>query len=189
MDSLKKLAAEGNLNLHVHWLKQSQAHNTTPVHVREKVIQFVEIYASIYGLPQPCAPREHPGLPPVYLPASCKKSKIYTACSGALQQLEPPQPVSYRTFMRIWKGFVSLVKVMNPRSDVCATCELLHQDVHRAVNEPQTEQAIEKLRDHMEAANKEREYYEAAIAAAKDDLRRKSGFRKYAPNYGFCSTT
>ena len=59
---------------------------------------------------------------------------------------------------------------MKPGSDVCATCELLRQDVHRAVNEPQTEQAIEKLRDHMEAANKEREYYKAAIVAAKDDL-------------------
>ena len=30
MDSLKKLAAEGNPNLHVHGLKQSQAHNITP---------------------------------------------------------------------------------------------------------------------------------------------------------------
>ena len=59
---------------------------------------------------------------------------------------------------------------MKPGSDVCATCEQLRQDVHRAVNEPQIEQAIEKLRDHLEAANKEREYYKAAISAAKDDL-------------------
>ena len=56
LDSLKKLAAEGNPNLHVHGLKQSQARNITPVHVRQKDIQFIENYVSIYGLPQPCAP-------------------------------------------------------------------------------------------------------------------------------------
>ena len=99
-----------------------------------------------------------------------REKQIFAACSGALQELEPQQPVSYQTFMRIWKHFVPLVKVMKPGSDICATCKLLRQDVHRAVNEPQTEQAIEKLRDHMEAANKERAYYKASIAAAKDDL-------------------
>ena len=57
MDSLKKLAAEGNPYLHVHRLKQLHAHNITPIHVREKDIQFIENYVSIYGLPQPRAPR------------------------------------------------------------------------------------------------------------------------------------
>ena len=87
-----------------------KAHNTNPVHVRERerIIQFIEKCASMYNPPQLCAPRGRPGRPPAYLTASCKKKKIFTACSGALQQLEPPQPLSYRTFMPILNGFVPL---------------------------------------------------------------------------------
>ena len=75
---------------------------------RERVIQFIEKCASMYNPPQLCAPRGRPGRPLAYLTASCKKNIILTACSGALQQLEPPQPLTYGTFMPIWKGFVPL---------------------------------------------------------------------------------
>ena len=168
--SLQKLAGEGNPNVPAHGLQGQPPPNVLPSSLRDKVVSFIRSFAGKHGLPQPCAPRGRPGPPPIYLPASFTKTKVHGECNDALGELDSPATISYRSFLRIWKVYVRDVIIMKPRTDVCALCEWLRQNVRRARNEVDTQQAVEKLSSHITTANLEREYYKAAIASAKDTL-------------------
>ena len=170
LKTLQKLAAQGTAAVPDHSLKSKVAHNLLSKSTRDAVVQFLLNYGCKHGLPQPCTPRGKQGIPPVYIPASHKKSKIFEQCSESLAELDPPCSISYRSFLRLWTSDVSHIKVMKRRSDVCAMCEMLRQNVSRARNEEETQQAMTELRQHMERANIEREYYKTSISQAAETL-------------------
>ena len=61
-----------------------------------------------------------------------KKTVLHKLCVSALQECEPPHTLGYTSFRKIWKRYVPDVRVMTPRTDVCANCDRLRGEVARA---------------------------------------------------------
>ena len=169
LKSLKQLVARGIATIPQHGSTKQSPHNIIAPDVVGKTAQFLRSFANIYGLPQPAAPRGRPGAPPIYLPASHKKADVYEKCLSALSELETPAHMSYTSFRRIWKKHVPDVRIMKPRTDVCAHCDRLRQNISRARSEEDTAAAMKKLAEHLEQADEERQYYQSSIASAASD--------------------
>ena len=165
MKALKKLAAAGTARI-VHGNIQRSPHNILSADIIQNVVRFLHTYGNLHGLPQPAAPRGRPGPPPVYLSASHKKGKMHEKCNAALAKLEPGREISYRSFRRIWTKHVPDIRVMKRRTDVCAACDRLRENVSRARTEEQTTKSMADLKTHLDQANSEREFYRKSIAGA-----------------------
>ena len=73
-----------------------------------KVRDFILNYASIYGLPQPSAPRGHNVAAPTYLPSVSTKKLIHAL------YMKAGGTVSYQTFDKLWLRDCSDVIIMKP---------------------------------------------------------------------------
>ena len=73
---------------------------------------------------------------------------MHKLCVSTLQECEPPHTLGYTSFRKIWKRYVPDVRVMTPRTDVCANCDRLRGEVARAKTEEQTVAAMAALTAH-----------------------------------------
>lgn len=62
------------------------------------------------------------------------------------------------------------IRIMTPRTDVCATCEDLRRKVSAAVPEPDKLQACGALTQHVHSAQRERDFYRQCSKDAHDEL-------------------
>ena len=145
---LKELVARGTAAVPQHGNVNFMPHNALSPDTISKTVQFLNSYACTHGLPQPVAPRGRAAAPPVYLPASHKKTDMHKLCVSALQECEPPHTLGYTSFRKIWKRYVPDVRVMTPRTDVCANCDRLRGEVARAKTEEQTVATMAALTAH-----------------------------------------
>ena len=76
------------------------------------------------------------------------KTDMHKLCVSTLQECEPPHTLGYTSFRKIWKRYVPDVRVMTPRTDVCANCDRLRGEVARAKTEEQTVAAMAALTAH-----------------------------------------
>lgn len=123
---------------------------------------FIKSYASVWGMPQPAAPRGRAQVAPIYLPASSKKKDVFKLYS----ETEGATPMAYSTFVKTWNEQCSEVVVMKPRTDVCAWCEKLREATRKARTEEKIGEATGGLTQHLMQAGKERQYYKAKIEQA-----------------------
>eukprot|EP00117_Sycon_ciliatum_P036996 scpid74503/ scgid27760/ len=144
--------------------------NILPTAVADNVVQFIKNYASRYGMPQPAAPRGRAAKAPTYLPASCTKKEIHCLYCDS----EGAHPISLTTFKRLWKANSNtpyiIICIMKQRSDVCARCERLRENVRHAKTEETNRLAMEQLSAHMQEADDERQYYNKSISDATGEL-------------------
>jgi len=166
--NLQDLAESGTAELPSHQGIGRAPGNILKPELVENVVAFIKNTASIFGLPQPAAPRGRAQTPPVYLPATHRKRQVYTEYMEAVGE-DSESAVPYTTFCRLWRVHAKDVIVMKPRTDVCAICERHRESIKRARNEEEFATASRALAMHLETARDERQYYIDAIAAAKED--------------------
>lgn len=136
---------------------------SVPPDIVDNVVKFLRNYASVYGLPQPAALRGRPNAPPIFLPASVRKNKIFEEFTKSLLESGDGRTISYSSFHRIWKHHTPEIQVMKPRTDVCAVCDRLRERLRRCRTEEQISESTEQLRDHVSLAQAERDYYNHCI--------------------------
>ena len=83
---------------------------------------------------------------------------------------EGVHPISLTTFKRLWKANIPDICIMKQRSDVCARCDRLRENVRHAKTEEITRLAMEQLSAHIQEADDERQYYNKSISDARDEL-------------------
>ena len=130
MKRLQKKANKGVVQLAHHGLTgRTPEHLAISADIEQDVMQFIYSYANMYGLPQPAAERGRAEDPPVYLPASKNKKSAYNIYTKTVTQYSP---VHYRSFCHIWRRQAAHIKVMKPRTDVCALCDNLRDKIRVA---------------------------------------------------------
>ena len=164
--SLQESVALQQVSPSEHGTKGKTSHKAMPVEEVRMVVSYIRSYAGVHGIPQPAAPRGRAKTPPIYLPASCSKKAIFLS----LQEAEGAPRISYEKFRLLWKSHCSDVIVQKPHSDVCAVCDKLRERVRLAKTEEATEDATEKLKNHLRDAAAERQYYKDLIGQAREEL-------------------
>ena len=129
----------------------------------EGAVNFIQGVANMYGLSQSAARRGRQGVAPTYLPASKSKKTVHSLYVSAVQESGGTDVIGYAQFTRLWSKYVPHIVVAKPRSDVCAICDKLRESIRRACTEQQTQEATQKLRDHLELACAERDFYNTWI--------------------------
>ena len=148
LKTLKKHKRSNGTSARVHGNTGRRPQHSTLYQDVLRVVSFIRNFSDEYGLPQPAAMRGDNALPVVFLPSSTTKIEMHhnykSAC--AEQNVRSLQLTSFKT---IWSECVLHIRIATPRDDVCATCERLRRQVGSVVEEDDTLQATEALRDHV----------------------------------------
>ena len=141
-------------------------------------MQFIKVYKEVHGMPQPEAPRGRLAglihLQHIYLHHKISKtvdSQYVCACKST-----GSTHVGYSVFKPVWQCMPH-VRFMTPRTDACAVCEDMRQNVQSALTEEEKVSAMAKFQQHIENAQDERQFYKSATVAAKEeyDVFRRDG--------------
>ena len=132
---------------------------------KERAMEFITNYASVFGLPMPAAPRGRANTAPTYLPSSCTFQSVWTLYCQAQQGDE--ETMGYHIFLRLWHRKLPSIVIMSPRIDVCARCERLRNEMRNAGSEQDKLQTASELKSHVELAQSERDFYKSCISRAK----------------------
>lgn len=137
--------------------------------VVENVVKYLSAYATDYGLPMPAAPRGRDSHSPIYLPASVSKKFVYqqyvSSCST-----NNLTSVGLSTFKSIWCQCVPHIRLMEPRSDVCAKCDKYRKLISDSVTEVDKLSNTEQYAAHITIARAGRSFYNKCISDSREEL-------------------
>jgi hypothetical protein len=170
---LQKKFFEGGLQPTIHGNTNRVSNNACSELDRENVKSFISSFAHVQGLPDPGRDiRKGKGRLRILLPSLMSYKSIYAEYEESISK-NKMNPVSYCTFIDIWKKDFAHICFNAPRTDLCMTCENFKKQLHRATaaldEEKEKEQAriYQEALDHLKHVSKERAYYKANIEVAK----------------------
>ncbi|XP_070573522.1 uncharacterized protein [Ptychodera flava] len=147
-----------------HGLKGKKAHNAFSFEIIQHVVQFIMEYSNEFGLPMPAVPRGREGTPPVYLPSSITKERVYSAYVESCEQTQPPLThVGLTTFKNVWKDCVPHIQTISPKTDVCVKCEEFRNKIMFASSEDDKLLFTSQYNEHVMKAQKRREFYKNCV--------------------------
>ena len=161
--SLQEQVEAGQVTPAPHKSAGRVAVNVLPPDAAGDIGKFIRSYAATFGMPQPAAPRGRPGLPPVFLPASINKKKLFAEYEKSAEA----GTISFETFRRYWQIHAPEVVIMKPRSDVCYICDKHREAIRVSKTEEETQAASSELAEHLQHAHLERAFYNKSIETAK----------------------
>ena len=164
--ALRKHIVEAGPYPREHGSKGKKAYNAYPFEVVSDAVEFIKNYSTVYGLPQPAAPRGRASQAPTYLPATQNHKIIHKKYQDACT-LEGKAFMQYRSFLDAWHMCVPHIIFMTPRTDVCYRCEDYRSAIQRAVTENGKQTLLAEFGGHLEEAQKERDAYLAVIERSK----------------------
>ena len=165
--ALKKHIVDSGPIPREHGLKGRKAYNAYPYEVVKCAIEFIKNYASVFGLPQPAAPRGRANQAPTYLPANQNHKIVHRKYQEACTKDNKPF-IQYRSFIDAWHKCVPHIVFMTPRTDVCQYCENYRIAIQQAVTEDDKKKLLAEFSEHLEVAQKERDCYLASIKNSKE---------------------
>ena len=165
--ALRKHVIEAGPIPREHGSKGRKAYNAYPFEVVSSAIAFIKNYASVFGLPQPAAPRGRANQAPTYLPAHQNYKIVHLKYQEACTKENKPF-MHYRSFIDSWHQCVPHIIFMTPRTDVCQRCENFRISIQRAVSEECKKTLLAEFSMHLEVAQKERDTYLLAIKKSKE---------------------
>ena len=143
----------------------------------KNIVDFILNYARIFGLPQPAAGRGRAEVAPIYLSASegyhVVHQKYVEACISTGEQA-----AKYHAFVSTWHKILPHIKFMTPRTDVCHYCDSYRVQISSAVTESEKIRVSTEFKEHVIAAQEERNFYLGSIKKAQEQLQLAS------PEYG-----
>ena len=132
------------------------------------VVHFIQMYTEVHGLPQPAAPRGRAEVPPTYLPVSQNFKTVHSQYVRACCESSRTH-VGYDVFRSVWHQCMPHVRFMTPRTDVCAVCEDMRQNVQSALTEEEKISRTTEFKLHIENAQDERSFYKLTTIHAKKE--------------------
>ncbi len=135
---------------------------------RERLQLFIANYAENHGLQDPGRDlRNGKGRLRIFLPSVMNYMSVYRIYEKSLslnevKTLELLEPVSRRTFVRIWQEELPHIIFNNPRTDLCITCEEFKKQLNQVAvtcNEQRDKKKAEihqQAKKHLQQVRKER---------------------------------
>ena len=82
--------------------------------------------------------------------------------------------MGYTKFVQTWNDFLPFIKITQPSTDLCHTCQKNTEKISRCTGASEEDKisAVEAHQDHLRKAKREREIYNSAVDASKDFLKR-----------------
>lgn len=77
--------------------------------------------------------------------------------------------VGYSLFKSVWHQCMPHVRFMTPRTDVCAVCKDMRQNVQSAISEEEKVLAMANFKQHIDNALNERSFYKSITIATKEE--------------------
>ena len=81
--------------------------------------------------------------------------------------------MGYTKFVQTWNEFLPFIKIMQPSTDLCHTCQKNTEKIsgRAGASEEDKIAAVEAHSDHLRKAKREREIYNSAVDNSKDFLK------------------
>jgi len=132
----------------------------------ETVLNFIANFAAIHGLPDPGRDlRAGKGKLIIYLPTIMNYMAIHRIYRRSMEGSNG-LAVEYHTFRRLWVNNFPHIVFSKTKSDLCMTCEEHKKQINITVaagTEEEKLEALEKAREHLLSATKERAHYRQCI--------------------------
>jgi hypothetical protein len=132
------------------------------------VEQFIERYATLYGLPMPGNMRS--GSREILLPANCSYKDVWSQYKLAMETTGKDDAAShvvqYDSFRHIWQSSLAHIKFQSSRSDLCDVCEEI-RDGLRYAEEDEFNELMKRYRRHEDQVMAARTEYDQQIATSR----------------------
>jgi hypothetical protein len=136
----------------------------------ETVLSFISNFAAIHGLPDPGRDlRAGKGKLTIYLPTIMNYMAIHRIYRKSMESSDG-RVVEYHTFRRLWVDNFPHIVFSKTKSDLCMTCEEHKKQINITVaagTEEEKLEALEKAREHLISATKERTHYRQYIEVSR----------------------
>ena len=129
-------------------------------------VQFIVNYVDINGLPQPAAPVELIILHLCIFIVPIQKKSVHKEYQDSLA--DGARCIKNTTWNKIWRNCVPHIRIASPKDDVCTSFEKLRKKIMDARDKEDKLTSMAAMRDHVLAAQNERELYNQCIERAQN---------------------
>ena len=170
--NLKSHLRRNGLVPRVHGNQKGTPHNRTPHSALHNVVSFIDNYAQREGLSLPGRVPGYKSFRIKLLPTSTTKAELWRSYKHAAE-VRGYTVVGYTKFVQIWNDFLPFIKIMQPSTDLCHTCQKNTEKISGCAGTSEEDKisAVEAHQDHLRKAKREREIYNSAVDASKDFLK------------------
>ncbi len=144
----------------------------------QAVLTFIANFASIHGLPDPGRDlRAGRGRVTIYLPSVMSYMAVHRIFRKSMEESNG-RIVEYHTFRRLWVENYPHIIFSKTKSDLCMTCEDHNKQINAAIaagTDQEKLESLEKAKEHLLAARKERDHYRHSLEIAKQSLEANQG--------------
>ena len=167
----------------VHGNQKSSPHNRTPHSSLQHVVSFIENYSQREGLSLPGRVPGYKSFRIKLLPTSTTKAELWRSYKEAAEAAGFTV-VGYTKFVQTWNEFRPFIKIMQPSTDLCHTCQKNTEKIsgRAGASEEDKIAAVEAHSDHLRKAKRERDIYNSAVDNSKDFLKGHSTVSLLSPS-------
>lgn len=139
----------------------------------QAVLTFIANFAAVHGLPDPGRDlRAGKGKVMIYLPSVMSYMAVHRIFRKSMAD-ENGRIVEYHAFRRMWVENYPHIVFSKPKSDLCMTCEEHSKQINAAIaagTEEEKLESLERAKEHLLAARKERDHYRRSMELAKQSF-------------------
>lgn len=182
LQNLKSHLENNGITSRVHENTRRTPHNRTNHASLRHVVTFID-YAEREGLSLPGRIPGYKSFRIKLLPTSTSKAELWKCYKDAAED-EGFEVMGYTKFVTTWNDFLPFIKIMQPSTDLCHTCQKNTEKISGKANVSEDEKmaAIAEHSDHLNKAKSERELYNAAVDESKTVLKENPAVSLLAPN-------
>ena len=183
LQNLKSHLQSYGFTSRVHGNTRRAPHNRTTLASLKHVVTFIENYAEREGISLPGRVPGYKSFQIKLLPTSTTKAELWRAYKDAAVD-RGYEIVGYTKFVTTWNQFLPFIKIMQPSTDLCHTCQKNTERISGRANVSEDEKmaALAEHSDHLNKAKRERELYNSAVDQSKKVLDENPAISLVAPN-------
>ena len=173
LENLKAHLRSNGLSPRVHGNEKGTPHNRTPYVSLQHVVSFTENYAERDGLSLPGRVPGYKTFRRVKLLSTATTKAELWRCYKHAAEIGGYTVVGYTKFVKTWNEFLPFIKIMQPSTDLCHTCQKNTEKIsgRAGASEEDKIEAVEAHQNHLRKAKREREIYNSAVDASKHFLK------------------
>lgn len=137
--------------------------------VATTVKNFLLNYAEVHGLPSPVRNINRVTQSIIFLPTEMSYKSVYREFLAGLERDSILCALKYDSFRKLWHQLTPYIQIMNPRTDLCDTCQHLRNNLQfKAHKDKETQDLLKKYKEHLAKAKLERNYYNKNTKLAEE---------------------
>ena len=126
------------------------------INVATAVKNFLLNYAEVHGLPSPVRNVNRVTQSIIFLPTEMSYKSVHREFLAGLERDSILCALKYDSFRKLWHQLTPYIQIMNPRTDLCDTCQHLRNDLQfKAHKDKETQDLLKKYKEHLAKAKLE----------------------------------